>query len=44
MVLSSQDEAYEGYLTRSMSIQAKKRKNNLAMLSGGTRPLYAMKN
>lgn len=41
MVLSSQDEAYED---SDMSIQAKKRKNDLAMLSTGTRTLYTMKN
>lgn len=44
MVLSSQDEACEGYLTCSMSIQAKKRKSDLVMLSDGTRPLQSMKN
>lgn len=39
MVLSSKDEACEGYLTWSVSIQAKKMKNDLAMPASSTRPL-----
>lgn len=42
--LLSQDEVLEGYLTRSMSIWGKKKKNELAMLSNGTRPFYAINN